>query len=156
VPPSAVTAAVALGSNLGDRRSHLDFAVERLRQHLGAPHVSPFIETAPVGVAPQPDFLNGAIVGTWEGSARALLDTLLAVEAERGRTRPHPGAPRTLDLDIVLFGDRVIDEPGLTIPHPRFRERHFVLEPLTAIAPDMLDPITGLTVRQLLERLGRA
>ncbi len=146
--------AVALGSNLGDRRVHLDFAVRRLATLLGGLRVSPFIESVPEGVAPQPMFLNGAAVGDTHATPRALLDALLSIERERGRERPHPGAPRTLDLDLVLFGDRILEEPGLTVPHPRFRERRFVLEPLTAIAPSMVDPVTGLTVEELLERLG--
>lgn len=145
--------AIALGSNLGNRRAHLEFAVGRLRTHLLDFRASHFIETAPIGVAPQGDFLNGAATGRAEGTPRQLLETLLAIEAERGRARPHPGAPRTLDLDLILFGDAVVDEPGLAVPHPRFRERRFVLEPLAAIAPDLSDPVTRLTVRQLLERL---
>lgn len=144
--------AVALGSNLGDREAHLAFAIDRLRGRLADLRVSPFIETDPVGVVPQPKFLNGALTGVADATARQLLDALLAIEAERGRLRPHPGAPRTLDLDLVLFGDSVIDEPGLVVPHPRFRERRFVLEPLAAIAPGLRDPVTGLTVRELLRR----
>jgi 2-amino-4-hydroxy-6-hydroxymethyldihydropteridine diphosphokinase len=142
--------AIALGSNLGDRRAHLEFGVDRLRSRLQDLHVSSFIETEPVGVAPQPTFLNAALTGLSEGTSRELLDTLLAVEAERGRVRPHPGAPRTLDLDLILFGDLIAHEPGLEIPHPRFRERRFVLDPLAEVGPDLVDPLTGLTVRQLL------
>jgi len=150
--------AVALGSNLGDRAGHLAFAVKRLRQRLADLAVSPFIDTEPVGVSPQGRFLNGAVAGTWQGTARELIDYLGEVEGERGRDRPHPGAPRTLDLDLILFGEDVIDEPGLVVPHPRFRERLFVLRPLAAISPDMIDPVTGLTVRELLARAssGRA
>ena len=74
----------------------------------------------------------------------------MAIEAERGRERPFPGAARTLDLDLILFGDQIIDEPGLIVPHPRFRERRFVLEPLAEIAPEMVDPVTGQTVEELL------
>jgi 2-amino-4-hydroxy-6-hydroxymethyldihydropteridine diphosphokinase len=144
------TAAIALGSNLGDRAAHLAYAVEKLRGRLSNVSVSPFIETAPVGVAPQPPFLNGALVGHASGTPRQLLDFLLAVELERGRVRPHPGAARTLDLDLILFGEHRLDEPGLTVPHPRFRARRFVLEPLAAIAPLLVDPVTGKTVGQLL------
>ena len=86
-------------------------------------------------------------------SARSLLDELLAIERQRDRQRPYVNAPRTLDLDLILYGDRTLDEPGLVVPHPRFRERRFVLEPLLEIAPDLVDPATGLTVRELLDRV---
>ncbi len=146
--------AVALGSNLGDRSAHLAFAAGRLGSILTGLRISRFFETAPVGVGEaQPDFLNAAAVGTTALSARALLDALLAIERERGRERPRPNAPRTLDLDLILFGADVVDEPDLIVPHPRFRGRRFVLEPLAEIAPDMRDPVTGLTVGELLERL---
>ena len=146
-----VRVAIALGSNIGDRESHLHHAIERLRALLTDVRVSPFFETEPQEVAPQPLFLNAALVGVSPVPPRVLLDTLLAIERERGRERPHPGAPRTLDLDLVLFGALVIEEPGLVVPHPRFRERRFVLEPLAAIAPEMPDPVTARTVGELLE-----
>lgn len=144
--------AIALGSNLGDRRSHLEFAVQRIRDVLTDVAVSRFYETAPVGVDPQPDFLNGAVVGRASLSARELLDCLLAIERDRGRERPHTGAPRTLDLDLVFYGSEVINEPGLQVPHPRFRERLFVLEPLAEVAADWVDPVTGETVASLLDK----
>ena len=150
-PPTRV--AIALGSNLGDREAHLAFAFGRLRSLLADLRVSLVVETDPVGVAPQPRFLNAAATGLAGGTPRGLLDALLAIEGERGRARPHPGAPRTLDLDLVLFGAEVVREPGLEVPHPRFRDRRFVLEPLAAIAPDLVDPVSGLTVGELLARL---
>jgi len=147
-------AAVALGSNMGDRRAHLDFAVSRLRTILGDLNVSRYYETEPVDVSePQPLFLNAAAVGESTRSARDLLRALLALERERGRERPYAHAARTLDLDLVLFGDAVIEEPDLVVPHPRFRERRFVLQPLSDIAPDLVDPVSRLTVRELLNRV---
>jgi 2-amino-4-hydroxy-6-hydroxymethyldihydropteridine diphosphokinase len=146
--------AIALGSNLGDRRAHLDFAVSRLESFLDNLHVSRYRDTDPVGVPDdQPLFLNAAAVGTTAMNARALLESLLAIESERGRERPFPGAARTLDLDLVLAGDVAMNEPDLVVPHPRFRERRFVLEPLAEIAPDLVDPVTGLSVSDLLRRL---
>ncbi len=149
-----VTVAVALGSNLGDRASHLDHAVRRLAVLLAHLRVSRYVETEPVDViGAQGRFLNAAAVAAWDGPPRTLLARLLGVERERGRRRPHRGAARTLDLDLILFGDCVLDEAGLTLPHPRFRERRFVLEPLCEVGPDLRDPVTGLTVRELLGRL---
>jgi 2-amino-4-hydroxy-6-hydroxymethyldihydropteridine diphosphokinase len=106
-----------------------------------------------VGVGPQPRYLNAAVVGDTARTPRDLLGDLLAIERERGRARPFPAAPRTLDLDLILFADLVVAEPDLIVPHPRFRERRFVLEPLAEVAPDLVDPVTGATVRELLERL---
>ena len=101
---------------------------------------------------PQPRYLNAAAVGKTDLSPRVLLDALLAIERERGRERPHANAPRTLDLDLILLGELVVDEPGLVVPHLRFRDRRFVLGPLASIAPDLRDPVSGLTVRELLRR----
>ena len=149
-----VTAAIALGSNIGDRAAHLGHAVSRLKDLLDDLRVSSFHETVPVDTPrPQPFFLNAGATGQVALSARELLDALLAIERERWRERPHVNAPRTLDLDLVLFGDAMVDEPGLFVPHPRFRQRRFVLAPLAEIAPDMRDPVTGLTISELLRRL---
>jgi 2-amino-4-hydroxy-6-hydroxymethyldihydropteridine diphosphokinase len=145
--------AIALGSNVGDRETHLDFALGRLRRVLEGVAASARHDTEPVGVGPQPMFLNQAAVGRTALTARALLDELLAIERERGRARPYAGAPRTLDLDLVLFGELIVSERGLEVPHPRFRERLFVLAPLAEIAPAMRDPVTGLTVAELRDRL---
>jgi 2-amino-4-hydroxy-6-hydroxymethyldihydropteridine diphosphokinase len=143
------TVAIALGSNLGDRDAHLRFAVSRLSALVSGLRVSRWYETDPVGVGPQPRFLNGAAVGDTIRSPRELLDELLAIERARGRERPFPGAARSLDLDLVLFGDVTLNEPGLELPHPRFRDRRFVLDPLAEIAPDLRDPVTGRTVGEL-------
>ena len=144
-------AAVALGSNLGDRAAHLNHAVSRLFELLGDLRVSRYYDTVSVSASgPQPLFLNAAAVGEATMPACELLETLLAVEQERGRERPHQNAPRSLDLDLILFGAAVLNESGLIVPHPRFRERRFVLKPLAEIAPDMTDPVTGQMVSALL------
>jgi 2-amino-4-hydroxy-6-hydroxymethyldihydropteridine diphosphokinase len=149
----SIRVAIALGSNLGDRAAHLTFAADCLATLVTDVRVSSFHETDPVGVAAQPRFLNAALTGETTLSAGELLDGLLAIEAERGRERPSPGAARTLDLDLILFGDAVIEAPGLQVPHPRFRQREFVLAPLNEIAPDWRDPVSGKTVAELLEGL---
>jgi 2-amino-4-hydroxy-6-hydroxymethyldihydropteridine diphosphokinase len=147
--------AVALGSNLGKRDEHLRDAVERLRLVLADLRHSTWIETDPVGVSmPQDRFLNGAVTGCTTLPPRTLMDRLLAIERTLGRGRPHANAPRTIDLDLILYGASIIDEPGLRVPHPRFRERRFVLEPLAEIAGDWVDPETGLTVAELRRRVG--
>jgi 2-amino-4-hydroxy-6-hydroxymethyldihydropteridine diphosphokinase len=126
--------AIALGSNLGDRRAHLQFAISRLRKILTDVRVSSIHETAPEGVdGPQPDYLNAVVAGFTTLSPIALLHVLLAIERERGRTRPSLRASRTLDLDLILYGDEVIDTPELTVPHPRYLERKFVTEPLEEV-----------------------
>jgi len=126
--------AIALGSNLGDRRAHLQFAISRLRTILTDVRVSSIHETAPEGVdGPQPDYLNAVVAGFTTLSPIALLQTLLAIERERGRTRPSLRASRTLDLDLILYGDAVIDTPELTVPHPRYLERQFVTKPLAEV-----------------------
>jgi 2-amino-4-hydroxy-6-hydroxymethyldihydropteridine diphosphokinase len=147
-----VRVAIALGSNLGDRRLHLNRAVEALRSHLSDLSVSPYLETAPVGVGDQPPFLNGALTGRSDASPQTLLGLLMDLERQEGRERPFPGAPRTLDLDLILCGSALVDEPGLRVPHPRFRDRGFVLEPLAAIAPELVDPETGASVAELYRR----
>ena len=146
-----VPVAIALGSNLGDRERCLRAALSALAPSMSAIRVSAFHETDPVGVGEQPRFLNAAAVGHTRLPAQELLAALLEIERQFGRKRPHPGAARTLDLDLILYGDAVIDEPGLAVPHPRFRERRFVLEPLAEIAADWIDPVSGRTVGELLE-----
>ena len=150
-------AAIAVGSNIGDRRAAIRFAVDRLSALLDGLTLSDIIETEPDGdgLEGQPLYLNAVAVGETSLGARALLDRLLAIEAEFGRTRPAPNAARTLDLDLVLLGDQILDLPGLTLPHPRFRQRFFVLGPLTEIAPEMRDPVTGLRASELLQELLR-
>ena len=131
---------VGLGANLGDREATIRAALDALAAEDGIDvvAVSTLRKTEPVGVGPQPPFLNGAAELETTLSARDLLDRLLATEQRFGRVRvPGEHGPRTLDLDLLLYGDEQIDEPGLTVPHPRLRERAFVLEPLTELDPDL-------------------
>ena len=148
--------AIALGSNVGNREQYLKDALASLAPDVSIVRLSRWFETEPVGMAgEQRAVINAAATGETLLSARELLARMLDIEQQLGRTRPHPGAARTVDLDLILFGDQVIDEPPtLVVPHPRFRERRFVLEPLADVAPDWTDPVTGLTIAQLLENLG--
>ena len=137
---------VALGANLGDRESTLREAVDALAAEDGIEvvAVSTLRETEPVGVGEQPRFLNGAAELETTLTSRELLARLLAVEQRFGRIRsPGEHGPRTLDLDLLLYGDEVIDEPGLAVPHPRLHERSFVLEPLAELAPGLVVPGRG-------------
>jgi 2-amino-4-hydroxy-6-hydroxymethyldihydropteridine diphosphokinase len=153
--PDPIPIAIALGSNLGNREQQLRGAIAALAPVIAHLRVSSFRDTEPVGVeAGQPLFLNAAAVGETTLSAPAVLDVLLAVERGYGRERPYTGAPRTIDLDLILYGGDVIERPGISVPHPRFRDRRFVLEPLAELAPEWVDPVTGLTIRELLEALG--
>jgi len=135
---------VGLGANLGDREAALRGGLERLAAEPGVEvvSVSSFRETDPVGpVRDQPRFLNGAAALETSLSARELLDALLRIESEFGRRREGPrGGPRTLDLDLLLYGDEQIDEPGLRVPHPRLHERPFVLEPLAELGWSPANP----------------
>jgi len=146
---------VAFGSNIGDRRRQIAEAALHVGSFLSGFRLSPIIETAPVGAGTQgqPAYLNAVGVGESALTAHDVLARLQAIEDRAGRTRPFPNAPRTLDLDLILLGDQIVETAGLQLPHPRFRERRFVLEPLAALAPDLRDPVTGLAVRELLARL---
>lgn len=140
---------VGVGSNLGDREATIRAAIDALP---GVIAVSQLRETDPVGVTDQPAFLNGAVALETELSPRELLDRLLAVERELGRERRERWGPRTIDLDLLLYGDEAIDEAGLTVPHPRLHERRFVLEPLADIAPALVIQGHG-RVKDLLAEL---
>jgi len=147
---------VALGSNLGDRERHLADAIAALAatEGLSVVGTSRLYETAPVGPPGQGPYLNAVVALDVSLGPRALLDRLLAIEDAAGRVRGHVrNAPRTLDLDLLLFGDREIDEPGLTVPHPRMRERPFVLEPLCDLAADLVHPALGESVASLARRV---
>lgn len=144
-PPTVRRAYVAFGSNLGNPASTFRFACERIdalpRSHIAAR--SSLYRTAAIGVGSQPDYLNAVIAVDTRLSPVTLLEALLAIEIEGGRTRPFLRAPRTLDLDLLLYHDEVIVEPELTVPHPRMHQRAFVLVPLAEIAPEVVVPGHG-------------
>jgi 2-amino-4-hydroxy-6-hydroxymethyldihydropteridine diphosphokinase len=145
---------VALGANLGDREAAIREAVRLLAAHDGisVAGLSTLRETEPFGVADQPRYVNGAVALDTELGPRELLAALLGVEARLGRVRRERWGPRTIDLDLLVHGDAEVDEPGLTVPHPRLHERRFVLEPLAELAPGLEIPGRG-TVEELLARL---
>lgn len=154
--PERAVAAVALGSNLGDRERHLRRAMTALERTPGVVVLrrSRWHETAPVGGPPdQDDFLNGACLLETTLDARSLLERLQEIEAREGRERGEPNAPRTLDLDLLWFDGERSDDPALTLPHPRMEDRAFVLAPLADIAPDHVLPGCGRTVAERLAEL---
>jgi len=137
---------VGLGSNLGDRET----AIRRAAELVGARRLSSIRETEPWGFEAQPRFLNAVAEVETELESRPFLERLLAVERELGRVREGPRyGPRTIDLDLLLYGDRVVEEPGLEVPHPRLRERLFVLEPLAELAPGLEIPGNGTVLAAL-------
>jgi 2-amino-4-hydroxy-6-hydroxymethyldihydropteridine diphosphokinase len=136
---------VGIGSNLGDREGQLRSARKLLAAENGVEvvAVSRLRDTEPVGPVEQPRFLNGAVQLITELTPRELLDRLLAIEQRLGRVRTERFGPRTVDLDLLVYGDEVVDEPGLTVPHPRLHERRFALEPLAELKPELVIPGRG-------------
>ena len=152
------TAYIALGSNLGDRLDCLRRSVSALRKQPGVEvnEVAGVYETAPVGGPPgQGSYLNSVLSLRTSLSADDLLDVLLGIETSLGRVRSEPCAPRTIDLDLLLFDDLVMNTPRLTLPHPRMHQREFVLQPLSEIAGDVVHPVRRLTIKDLLARIGQ-
>ena len=149
-PNTPQTVAIALGSNLGDSLAILEAALIALDEHpdIALLSHSSWYKTAPVG-PPQPDYLNGCALLRTALEPLPLLEQLLAIELRFGRVRGERWGPRSLDLDMLLYADQRIDTDRLQIPHPRMRERAFVLVPLAEIAPDWVEPVTGLTIAAL-------
>jgi len=153
-----VTAYIALGSNLGDREAVLNRAAELLGKTEGieVTAISSYYNTAPVGYTEQPDFLNAAAEIKTVLTPKELLQICMGIEKELKRERIIRWGPRTIDLDILLYGDRIINEENLIVPHPRMHERSFVLEPLKEIAPYAMHPVNGQTVSEMYRILSHA
>ena len=159
MPAAPVTAYVAIGSNLGDREANIRSAVLLLDklEDVAVKRVSTLFENPAVGgPSGAPDFLNGAAEIETTLPARELLHRMLGVERSMGRQRRERWAPREIDLDLLLYGDAVIHEPGLAVPHPLMHERLFVLKPLAEIAPRAIHPVTNISITDLLENRVRA
>jgi 2-amino-4-hydroxy-6-hydroxymethyldihydropteridine diphosphokinase len=145
------TVYIGLGSNLGDRASNLAEARRRMQDaDIAITRQSNIFETAPRDIVDQPSFLNQVIEATTDCLPRQLMTRLLRIEHDMGRRRLVPKGPRIIDLDILYYGESVVNIDGLQIPHPRVAERRFVLEPLAELAPDLRDLRKGLTIRQML------
>jgi 2-amino-4-hydroxy-6-hydroxymethyldihydropteridine diphosphokinase len=147
------TVYLALGSNVGDSEANIGKAVELLAENISDIRLAPLYKTKPVGYTDQPDFVNTALSGQTGLSADELLKFVKSVEKEVGRIQRFRWGPREIDIDIIFYGKTVLETQQFTLPHPRFRERDFVLRPLCDLDPDFTDPVSGKTVAELLSAL---
>jgi 2-amino-4-hydroxy-6-hydroxymethyldihydropteridine diphosphokinase len=157
---ATMLAAIALGSNLaskfGDRENNLREAVQRLSALGAVRAISSFYDTEPVGDTDQPRFLNGAVLLETELGPHELLSRMLNIEQAMGRVRTEAKGPRTIDLDLLLVGDVVLETEDLVLPHPEMHRRQFVLEPLAEIAPELMHPLLEVSVEELRRRASRS
>ncbi len=144
---------LSLGSNLGDREAHLRDALARLEANGSIVALSSFYETEPVDFTDQAWFLNCAVALETAESPEELIAAILSIERQMGRKRIQRKGPRTIDIDLLLFDDAIVDSPALTIPHPAMHERRFVLQPLAEIAPQARHPVRNKTIQELLDAL---
>lgn len=144
---------LSLGSNVGDREYHLRAAIARLGDEGRVVSVSSLYETEPVEFTDQAWFLNCVVALETTKTPELLMEAMLGIEQEMSRQRVRKKGPRTIDIDIVLFGDTILDSPALTIPHPAMAQRRFVLEPMAEIAPEARHPVLKKTIQELLEEL---
>ncbi len=144
---------IAFGGNIGNVKNNFEIAFQNIKQFGNIIKISKYYTTKPVGNINQPDFTNGALYFETQLSPQQLLEKFLEIEKQAGRTRVQKNEPRTLDLDIIFYDDKIIDEPNLKIPHPRVYERKFVLEPLNEIAPNFICPKTHKQISELFKNL---
>ena len=153
LPPGPAPIYLGLGSNLGDREANLEKALQLLGQMLTVEQLSSVYETRPMGYEEQPLFLNAVCHATTEIGPFQLLSLVKGIEVALGRVPSFPNAPRLIDIDILLYGNLVIEAPQLVIPHPRLEERAFALVPLAEIAPDLIHPVSNRSIQELANRV---